>query len=80
MKVYQLEFSFFCGTVWRRVTVEITAISKIQLMKEFLKQTKYINNYGREFPNKKEAIKFLWDYCRRFIEEKELTFPIVNLH
>jgi hypothetical protein len=80
MKVYELEFSFFCGTVWRQVTVEIIAISKIQLMREFLKQIKYISQYSLEFDTKKEAVKHCWNWHKKYIKEKELTFPIVNSH
>jgi len=76
MKVFKLDFSFFCGVSWAYEEVEITAISRIQLMKAFLNETRYLaTNFGGK--SKKETVKDLWSKYGKWISEEDLTFPII---
>jgi hypothetical protein len=80
IKVYILEFGFFSGVDWKQVDVEITAKTKIQLMKAFLTETKTLNNYSiLKYGSKKEAIKDLWNKNKGHIKEVELIFPLVKI-
>jgi len=73
MKVFILEFKYFDGVEWDYIYLKITARTKIQLIKAFLKETEYMheNMSGR---TKKE----LWAYCKKRTEETELTFPLIE--
>ena len=74
MKVYKIEFRYFDGSIWDYKDVEITALTKIQLMKAFLNETRWISRVS----DKKIAIKSLWNYCKINIEETTLNFPIIS--
>jgi hypothetical protein len=80
IKVYVLEFSFFSGVAWKQVDAEITAETKIQLMKAFLKEMECLNQYSHvRYASQREAIKDLWNKNKGYIKETELTFPIVRI-
>ncbi len=75
MKVYKLDFYYFDGVNWETKYIEITALSKIQLMKAFLNEVRWLH------PNRnvtqKQEIKDLWNKEKKYITEETLIFPIV---
>ncbi len=75
MKVYKIEFRYFDGSIFDYKYVEITALTKIQLMKAFLKETRWISRYSDK---RIVAVKNLWNCCKINIEETTLTFPIIS--
>lgn len=76
IKVFELEFDMFDGVEWRNVTVNITAISKIQLMRSFIDETRYITGSGVE--TQKQTIKRIWNIVKKDIHEDMIIFPIVR--
>lgn len=77
MKVFVLEFSFFCGGAWTNKTVEITATNKVQLMKAFLREARFVNGEAR-YERRKKTPKDVWNEYKSNIREEILTFPIVT--
>jgi len=73
MEVYKLEFKYFDGVEWDYIYLKITARTKIQLIKAFLKETEYIheNMSGR-------TKKQLWEYSKQYITHELLTFPLIE--
>ena len=69
MKVFILEFSFFCGVNWKNVDFEITAISMEELEESVKKELENINS--------NMCIEEKWNLIKKNVVEKELTFPIV---
>lgn len=76
MKVYQLEFDYFCGASWEYEDVNIIAENRNQMKEAFDKATKHISS--RKFENDNEARKDLWNKVEKNIEVKTLNFPIIN--
>lgn len=75
-KVYKLEFTYFCNANWKYKTIEITALTKISLMKEYLKETRAMrddNLIGRKF-----AIKRFWENIIKDIEHINESYPKVK--
>lgn len=70
MKVYKLEFYFFCGSQWAKLNVTITAINKFQLIRVFLNETLYYNG--------NKTIKQLWKESEKDIIIENLKFPIIS--
>lgn len=75
MKTYNLEFQFFCASIWKRKYLQITALSKIQLIRAFVTETEYIFDYQKK---EKQLRKECWNECKLRIIEKELQFPIIK--
>lgn len=73
MKVFILEFNFFCGAHWENIDIRITAQTKVQLIKAFLMETYWMNE-NRSGKTKKE----LWQECNQRIQEDDLKFPIIE--
>ena len=69
MKIFVLEFSFFCGVNWKNVNFEITAISMEQLEESVKKELEYMSS--------NVSIEEEWNRIKKNVVEKELTFPIV---
>ena len=69
MKVFILEFSFFCGVNWKNVDFEITAISMEELEESVKKELENMNS--------NMCIEEKWNLIKKNVVEKELTFPIV---
>lgn len=69
MKVFILEFSFFCGVNWKNVDFEITAISMEELEESVKKELENIHS--------NMCIEEKWNLIKKNVVEKELTFPIV---
>lgn len=72
MKVYTLEFNFFCGVSWSNKTVKITALNRFQLIRAFLDESRWMNE--------RRTQKELWKHNEKYIVEDKLTFPIVTEH
>lgn len=70
MKVYTLEFNFFCEVNWSNKTVKIVASNKFQLIRAFL--------YESQWMNERKTQKELWKSNEKYIVEEELTFPIIT--
>jgi hypothetical protein len=69
MKVFILEFSFFCGVNWKNVDFEITAISMEELEESVKKELENMNS--------NMSVEEKWNLIKKNVVEKELTFPIV---
>lgn len=69
MKVFILEFSFFCGVNWKNVDFEITAISMGELEESVKKELENMHS--------NMCIEEKWNLIKKNVVEKELTFPIV---
>jgi predicted small metal-binding protein len=69
MKVFILEFSFFCGVNWKNVDFEITAISMEELEESVKKELENMHS--------NMCIEEKWNLIKKNVVEKELTFPIV---
>lgn len=69
MKVFTLEFSFFCGVNWKNVDFEITAISMEELEESVKKELENMHS--------NMCIEEKWNLIKKNVVEKELTFPIV---
>lgn len=69
MKVFILEFSFFCGVNWKNLDFEITAISMEELEESVKKELENIHS--------NMCIEEKWNLIKKNVVEKELTFPIV---
>ena len=75
MKVYKIEFRYFDGSIWSYKNVEITALTKIQLMKAFLNEVHCLHSSDKL---QKTAIKEVWDTYKKYIIEEVLNFPIIS--
>lgn len=69
MKVFILEFSFFCGVNWKNIDFEITAISMEELEESVKKELENMHS--------NMCIEEKWNLIKKNVVEKELTFPIV---
>lgn len=69
MKIFVLEFSFFCGVNWKNVDFEITAISMEELEESVKKELENMHS--------NMSIEEEWNRIKKNVVEKELTFPIV---
>lgn len=69
MKVFILEFSFFCGVNWKNVDFEITAISMEELEESVKKELENMHS--------NMCIEEKWNLIKKNVVEKELTFPII---
>jgi hypothetical protein len=69
MKIFVLEFSFFCWIYRKNVNFEITAISMEQLEESVKKELEYMSS--------NVSIEEEWNRIKKNVVEKELTFPIV---
>lgn len=69
MKVFILEFSFFCGVNWKNLDFEITAISMEELEESVKKELENMHS--------NMCIEEKWNLIKKNVVEKELTFPIV---
>lgn len=69
IKVYILEFDHFDKVCWKRCSVKITALSKIQLMRC------YISEY---FHSKADKIEYKRIWKQNRIDEDTLTFPLIE--
>lgn len=76
MKVYQLEFDYFCGVAWETETVNIIANSRRQMKEAFLEATQFIAS-SRNL-TKWEEQEELWNKVEQHIQVKTLDFPIIN--
>lgn len=77
MKVYKLEFRYCDAVEWGYYSVQITAISKLQLIKSFIKECKYIHHLYTKL-SKKQLIKDAWNTYKKDIVEEDFTFPIIK--
>jgi len=76
LKVYQLDFSYFCRASWDSEDVNIIAETREQLKEAFFKATKHISS--GKFENCVLSQKDLWSKVNKNIEVKTLNFPIIN--
>lgn len=72
MKVWISEFSFFCGSRWKRMNCRITATSKAQLAVEAGKVLKHMAKDELSLPEKLNQV------IDEAVEE-EIEYPIVEL-
>lgn len=79
MKTYNMDITYFDGCEWKYVTKTIVATTMIQLIKTFISETHCLheNSFTK---SRKEIIKELWNYSKKFITQEELTFPIVTIN
>ncbi len=78
LTVFNLEFDIFDGSAWENVTINITAETKIQLMKTFLNEVRCMHEQ-RAGETRRQSIKRKWNDNKRFITTDILTFPIVTV-
>ena len=72
MKAYKIEISFFCGAEWDNKNITIISDSRISLIKEFLKQTKFATN------RRNSDATYVKDIFKvHKIQEIDLKFPLV---
>lgn len=76
MKIYKIEFRYFDGASWSRVTKEIYASTIFQLIRTFLNETSclYEEIYCKELKKfRYKTNKDLW----KEIKIEEIKFPLV---
>ena len=80
MKTYNLEFTFFDESWWKRIEIEITHTSIIGLMKAFISETRYIYELDSngKLPEHKKMVKDCWNRNKNNITQEELHFPIIK--
>jgi len=75
--VFELEFDMFDTVMWREKTVNITGLSKIDVMRVFLTETKHMRIWTQHMSHR-QAIKLEWDSIKHNIIKSSLSFPIVT--
>ena len=74
--IYKLEVDWFCASAWDDKCIEISAISKIQLMKTFLHETQWCG--CKNGMTIKETQRSIWNNHKQYLEETTLSFPIIS--
>ena len=75
MKVYIIEFSYFDAAEWKYIQKTIKALSKIQLIRAFLDETKYAKRMGH-CKSLKECQKYIWNKSE--VVQSKLVFPLIE--